>query len=138
MSDCIFCQIAEGKIPSYKIYEDDNYLAFLDIQPFAWGHTLVIPKKHYDWVWDLPTETNQSPNIGEYFAICKKIANHFQKTTNNELVVSHILGVDVQHAHIHLIPQAGEYLGHLGQALEKQRTDLTKDQAKQILEKIAL
>jgi len=131
MSDCIFCQIAEGKIPSYKIYEDEYYLAFLDIQPFSWGHTLVIPKKHYQWVWDIP-------NVGDYFKLCSQIAQHFQKMTNNQLVVSHILGVDVKHAHIHLIPQADDYLNQLGQAIGGSRKKLTEKQAIQIIDQLKL
>lgn len=131
MSDCIFCQIAEGKIPSYKIYEDEYYLAFLDIQPFSWGHTLVIPKKHYQWVWDIP-------NVGDYFKLCSQIAQHFQKMTNNQLVVSHILGVDVKHAHIHLIPKADDYLNQLGQAIGGSRKKLTEKQAIQIIDQLKL
>jgi len=131
MIDCIFCQIAQGKIPAYKIYEDKNYLAFLDIQPFAWGHTLVIPKKHYQWVWDIP-------NVGDYFKLCSQIAQHFQKMTNNKLVVSHILGVDVKHAHIHLIPQANNYLNQLSEAIGGSRKKLTEKQAKQIIDQLKL
>ena len=54
MQECIFCQIVAGKLPSYKVYEDEEFLAFLDIFPKSTGHTLVIPKKHVEWVWDLP------------------------------------------------------------------------------------
>ena len=56
MNDCVFCQIAAGKIPCFKIYEEEGFLAFLDINPWVEGHTLVIPKKHYRWVWDMPEE----------------------------------------------------------------------------------
>ena len=59
--NCIFCKIISGTIPSYKIYEDVNFLAFLDIHPQTPGHAQVIPKNHHRWVWDVP-------NIGEYFA----------------------------------------------------------------------
>ena len=67
--NCIFCKIVEGYIPSYKIYETDNFLAFLDIAQFSEGHTLVIPKTHYRFVWDVP-------NIGEYFQVVQKVAQH--------------------------------------------------------------
>ena len=64
--NCIFCKIVSGDIPSYKIYEDDEYLAFLDIAPFADGHTLVIPKKHYQFVWDVE-------EVGKYIEVAQKI-----------------------------------------------------------------
>jgi histidine triad (HIT) family protein len=97
MNDCIFCKIVKGEIPSYKIYEDDEYLAFLDIFPAVEGYTLVIPKKHYRWVWDVE-------NIGRYFDVCQKISKHFQKVTKDEKIFSMIIGEEVPHAHIRIIP----------------------------------
>lgn len=97
MSDCIFCKIINGEIPSYKIYEDENYLAFLDIFPAVEGYTLVVPKKHYRWVWDVE-------DISGYFAVCKKIAQHYQKVNNHEHVYSMIIGEEVPHAHVRIIP----------------------------------
>lgn len=94
MNKCIFCEIVAGNIPSYKIYEDEKYLAFLDIYPSAEGHTLVIPKKHVDWVWD-------SENLGEYFEVVGRIAKHFREVSK-DIVRSNIDGWQVQHAHIHL------------------------------------
>lgn len=91
---CIFCRIVAGEIPCYKIYEDEKYLAFLDIFPSAEGHTLVIPKKHVDWVWD-------HTNLGEYFEIVGKIAKHYREVSS-DIVRSNIDGWQVQHAHIHL------------------------------------
>lgn len=93
---CIFCKIVNGEIPSYKIHEDEKYLAFLDISQFTRGHTLVIPKKHIHFVWD-------SDNIGEYFSVVTKIANHF-RSLGFTYVDSMIFGRNVAHAHIHLIP----------------------------------
>lgn len=98
MSDCIFCKIVKGEIPCYKIYEDDNFLAFLDIKPVNKGHALVIPKKHYRWVWDVP-------NINEYYEVTGKIANTLKKVFNIEQVVSLVWGDEVPHAHIWLIPR---------------------------------
>ena len=66
MENCIFCKIAEGKTPCYKIYEDKDFLAFLDIKPLRKGHALIIPKKHYRWVYDVP-------NFSEYFEVVKKV-----------------------------------------------------------------
>ena len=68
MENCVFCKIVQGKIPSHKVYEDDNFLAFLDIDPRAPGHVQVIPKKHYRWVWDVPS-------VGAYFEIVRVILN---------------------------------------------------------------
>ena len=65
MLNCIFCKIINKEIPCTKIYEDENFLAFLDINPLSPGHTQIIPKKHYRWVWDIE-------NIGEYFEVVKK------------------------------------------------------------------
>ena len=98
--DCIFCKIVDGKIPAYKVYENDNFLAFLDINPKSAGHTQVIPKKHYRWVWDLPVDKQMSPNIGEYFEITKKIAKAQQKAFGDEMIRSQIFGDEVPHAHI--------------------------------------
>ncbi|MBU0618799.1 HIT domain-containing protein [Patescibacteria group bacterium] len=132
MSDCIFCKIVAGEIPSFKIYENQDYLAFLDIFPFSWGHTLVIPKKHYPWVWEVK-------NIGEYFQVCQKIAQHYQKTLNQKLVISHVYGEDIPHAHIHLIPNVKNYMGKLNERLgDLRQSQLQPEQAKKILEKLRL
>ena len=96
MTDCIFCKIVAGEIPCYKIYEDENYLAFLDIFPSTEGHTLVVPKKHVDWVWDYP-------NLGEYFEVVGKIARHHRDVVK-EGVRENIFGWNVLHAHIHIKP----------------------------------
>jgi histidine triad (HIT) family protein len=95
MDNCIFCKIVKGEIPSYKIYEDINYLAFLDISHFTDGHTLVIPKKHHQFVWDV--------NDPGYFEVCNKIANHY-KNLGFKYVDSMVFGRMIAHAHIHLIP----------------------------------
>ena len=102
--DCIFCKIVQGELPCYKIYEDENFLAILDIFPLASGHTLVIPKKHYRWVWDLPTGRQVSGNIGDYFEVCQKVANHYRKVSGEETVLSLVIGEQVPHPHVHLIP----------------------------------
>ena len=97
MQDCIFCKIVLGEIPAHKIYEDDQYLAFLDIHPQSAGHVQVIPKKHYRWVWDVPT-------VGEYFEVVRKIAKAEQKAFGNETVFSKIMGDEVPHAHVWIFP----------------------------------
>ncbi|MCX6747369.1 MAG: HIT domain-containing protein [Candidatus Nomurabacteria bacterium] len=95
---CIFCKIVKGEIPSTKVYEDDNFLAFLDIRPLGPGHTQVIPKKHYRYVWE-------TPNAGEYFEIVKKIALAQKKAFNADIVRSQIYGEEVHHAHIWVWPE---------------------------------
>ncbi|MDP9249341.1 MAG: HIT domain-containing protein, partial [bacterium] len=64
--ECIFCKIVKGEVPAIKVYEDENFLAFLDIRPMGPGHTQVIPKKHYRFVWDLPAQAGVPGNTGEY------------------------------------------------------------------------
>lgn len=98
-SNCIFCKIIKGEIPSHKVYEDENFLAFLDINPQSPGHTQVVPKKHYRWVWD-------TPNVGEYFEVVKKIALAQRKAFNTDFVLSKIVGDEVEHAHIWIFPNS--------------------------------
>ena len=97
MTDCIFCKIVAGEMPSYKIYEDEKYLAFLDIFPKTSAQVLVIPKEHVEWVWDAPA-------IGEYFEVVGKIARHIREVNNGEAVRSMIFGWQVPHAHIQIRP----------------------------------
>jgi len=105
--DCIFCKIAQGEIPSYKVYEDNDFLAFLDINPFSRGHTLLIPKKHAKWIWDL--DENDYSNL---MNTVKKIARAMQKKFNTEWIVEGVAGIDVPHAHVHIIPRKiGDGLG---------------------------
>lgn len=105
--DCIFCKIVAGDIPAYKIYEDEQVLAFLDITPVNPGHTLVIPKKHYDNFIDLP-----EVEAGEIIGIIKKIslavlagvgAQGFNLNLNNGAVAGQV----VNHIHWHIIPRFG-------------------------------
>jgi len=98
MDDCIFCKIIKGDIPSHKVYEDDDFFAFLDIRPLNPGHTLVIPKKHFRWVWDVS-------NIGDYYKVVGKIANAIKKAFKTDYVVSLVFGEEVPHAHVWLIPR---------------------------------
>ena len=98
-SDCIFCKIAKGEIPAYKVYEDDNFLAFLDINPQSPGHVQVISKGHYRWVWDVP-------NVGEYFEVVRKIAKAQQKAFDTDWILEKIVGEDIYHAHIWVYPNS--------------------------------
>lgn len=97
MADCVFCKIARKEIPAEMVYEDEHFLAFLDIHPQSPGHTQVIPKEHYRFVWDVP-------NAGAYFEIARKIALAQRKAFITEWVVSRIIGDEVPHAHIWVLP----------------------------------
>ena len=99
----IFSRIVNGEIPSYKVAEDENYFAFLDIFPVAKGHTLVIPKKEVDYLFELDNETY----IGlQLFA--KKVAVGLKKAIPCQKVGVLVLGLEVPHAHIHLVPMQTE------------------------------
>ena len=97
MIECVFCKIVAKQIPAHIIYEDNDFLAFLDISPRSAGHTQIIPKKHFRWVWDVP-------NGGAYFEVAKKIAKAQQKAFKVELVRSQIFGEEIPHAHIWVWP----------------------------------
>ncbi|OHA17314.1 MAG: hypothetical protein A3C79_03280 [Candidatus Taylorbacteria bacterium RIFCSPHIGHO2_02_FULL_45_28] len=97
MKDCIFCKIIAKEIPADIVYENQDFMAFLSIDPFSPGHTLVIPKKHYRWVWDVP-------NVGDYFEIARKIALAQKKAYKQEEIWSKIIGEEVPHAHIWVFP----------------------------------
>jgi len=107
MKDCIFCKIANKEIPAHIVYEDENFMAFLDSSPQSPGHCQIIPKKHYRWVWDLPAGRQVSPNIGEYFEIARKIALAEREAFGTEWILSKIIGDEVPHAHIWVFPANG-------------------------------
>ena len=98
MDDCIFCKIVRGEIPAYKVYEDDLFLGFLDIKPLNPGNSLLIPKKHYRWV-------NDVPEFGQYWQAAQKIALASQKVVNADYISYLTLGMEVHHAHIRIIPR---------------------------------
>lgn len=132
MKDCIFCKIVKGELPCYKIYENENFVAFLDVFPFCKGHTLVIPKKHYQWVWEVEKG-------GKYFEICQKIAKHFQIVSRNNLVTSIILGEEVPHAHIHLLPNLdGKVLRKTVNIALLKREKVDDSEAKELVKKLRL
>ena len=96
---CIFCKIIKGEAPAYKVYEDDKFLAILSIFPVSPGHTLIIPKDHYRWVWDVT-------NAGQYFEVVKKIALAQQKAFDTDFILSKIIGEEAHHAHIWVFPNS--------------------------------
>lgn len=100
----IFSKIISGDIPSYKIAEDEKFYAFLDINPLAKGHTLVVPKIEIDYIFDIEDEL-----IKEFFEFSKKIALAIEKVIPCKRIGVAVLGLEVPHAHIHLIPINGIY-----------------------------
>jgi histidine triad (HIT) family protein len=95
----IFTRIVNGEIPCYKVAEDENYLAFLDINPLRAGHTLVIPKQETDYVFDLNDE-----ELAGLMVFSKKVAKGIRSAFPCKKVGVAILGLDVPHAHVHLVP----------------------------------
>ncbi|NOR75669.1 MAG: HIT domain-containing protein [Draconibacterium sp.] len=99
----IFTKIVNGEIPAYKVAEDENYLAFLDIFPVAKGHVLVIPKKEVDYIFDLEDEIYTGLQL-----FAKKVALGLKKAIQCKKVGVLVLGLEVPHAHIHLVPMQNE------------------------------
>lgn len=124
----IFSLIAAGQIPSYKIAEDENYYAFLDINPLAKGHTLVIPKKEVDYIFDLDDQT-----YAGLWAFAKKVAAGIKTAIPCKRVGVAVLGMEVPHAHIHLVPLQTE--GDLN--FRNKKLSLTPEEFNEIAKKIA-
>lgn len=93
----IFKKIIDGEIPCYKVYENETFLVFLDIFPEAPGHTLIIPKSEYRWVWDVEP-------YDEYWQLARKLTQALRKVFDTDWIISKVVGDEVPHAHIHLIP----------------------------------
>lgn len=126
--ECIFCKIAAGEIPSYAVYENKNFKAFLDIWPLNKGHVLVIPKKHYRWVWDVQ-------NIGKYYEVVGLVANALRRAFATEWVTSVVIGEEVKHAHVWLVPRfKGD--GHGASLNFSKRKKLTASKMKDIQKQI--
>ena len=95
----IFSKIISGEIPSYKIAENEKFFAFLDIMPLAVGHTLVVPKKEIDYIFDLPENL-----LAEMMVFSKNVAKRIEKSIECDRIGVSVIGLEVPHAHIHLIP----------------------------------
>lgn len=123
----IFTKIAQGEIPSYKVAEDENYYAFLDINPLAKGHTLVIPKREEDYFFDLSDE-----ELAGMIKFAKRIAQKQKEVFGCKKVATIVLGLEVPHAHIHLIPMNNE----ADVDFRKPKLQLTPEEFAQIAESI--
>ncbi len=105
MQDCIFCKIVAGEIPSFKVYEDNDVLAFLDIKPATKGHTLVIPKQHFENVFDVSEEALQKVAV-----VAKKLSAKIKNVLSADGIRlsqsnGKAAGQDVMHFHLHIIPR---------------------------------
>lgn len=123
----IFSKIAAGEIPSYKCAESDKFYAFLDISPVAKGHTLVIPRKEIDYIFDMSDE-----ELAEFEVFAKKVATALRNAIPCKKVAQVVLGLEVPHAHIHLIPMNSE----ADVNFSKPHLKLTEDEMKGIADKI--
>ena len=120
----IFSKIVAGEIPCYKIYEDETCLAFLDINPEEKGHTLVIPKIEVDKIYDLDDET-----YTHLFAVAKKLMKNMDEKLGTRTLMK-VIGVDVPHAHIHLIPFNANHKEGETLTLEQAEFEAIKDTLK--------
>jgi histidine triad (HIT) family protein len=123
----IFSKIATGEIPSYKCAESEKFYAFLDINPLVKGHTLVIPRREVDYIFDMDDD-----EIAEFQVFAKKVALAIKKAFPCKKVAEVVLGLEVPHAHIHLIPMQSE--GDVD--FRKEKLKLSEDEFKDIANKI--
>ena len=123
----IFSKIAAGEIPSYKCAESDKFYAFLDINPVAKGHTLVIPRREVDYIYDMDDD-----ELAEYQVFAKRVAVALKKAFPCKKVAQVVLGLEVPHAHIHLIPMNSE----ADVDFRKEKLKLTEEEFKSIAEAI--
>ena len=123
----IFSKIVAGEIPSYKCAENEKFYAFLDISPLTKGHTLVIPKKEVDYIFDMEDE-----DIAEFQVFAKRVAKAIKAAFPCKKVAQVVLGLEVPHAHIHLIPMQSE----ADVDFRKENLKLEADEMKEIAEKI--
>ena len=124
----IFSRIVKGEIPCYKVAENDNFLAFLDINPLAKGHTLVIPKLELDYIFDLPEDL-----FSQMWIFAQKVAKAVDATIPSKRVGVAVIGLEVPHAHIHLVPINGIY----DIDFTKEKIKLTQEEFAEIAQHIA-
>ena len=125
--ESIFSKIVSGEIPSHKIAENDNYYAFLDINPLAIGHTLVIPKIETDYIFDIEDE-----QLGGLIVFAKKVGKAVESVINCKRIGVTVIGLEVPHAHIHLIPLNTLY----DMDFKQPKLSFTNDELAQTAEKI--
>lgn len=124
----IFSRIINGEIPCYKIAEDENYFAFLDINPLVKGHTLVVPKKEIDYLFNVDDNT-----LAGMMVFSKKVAKAIEKVIACQRIGVTVIGLDVPHAHIHLIPLVS---GMTHMNFSNPKLKLSKEEFEEITKKI--
>ena len=132
--DCIFCKIVKGEIPAKIIEKTNKSLAFMDAFPLAIGHSLVIPKNHYEKMQEIPPEEN-----AELFETVRKVLSKVDKLTNSTLVALHNgkdSGQEIPHVHIHLIPRSKEDSAGPVHSMFKNRPKLSDKEFNELLEKL--
>jgi len=123
----IFSKIVAGEIPCYKVAENEKFLAFLDINPLAEGHTLVIPKQEIDYIFDIPDAM-----LGEMMIFAKQVAKAIEKAVPCKRIGIAVIGLEVPHAHIHLIP-----INHVGDIdFSRKKLSFTTEEFTLTLQKI--
>ena len=125
----IFSRIIAGEIPSYKVAEDDRYYAFLDINPLTKGHTLIVPKQEVDYIFDIDDET-----LSGMMIFAKRIAKQIKEKIDCKRVAVVVLGLEVPHAHIHLIPIQSEK----DVDFHREKLALTPEEFKNIAKEISI
>ncbi len=130
MVDCLFCNIIGGSIPSYKVFENDLFLGFLDVYPKVKGHTLIIPKKHHRWVYDVP-------EFGEYWEAALLATKAIKRALKPEWVSYFTYGA-VPHAHIHIMPRYEKMSADIPESamLPHKTLQFTKEEFSKIAAKI--
>lgn len=128
MEETIFTKIVKGEIPCYKIAEDERFFAFLDISPLAKGHTLVITKQQNDYIFDLDDDT-----LGDMMVFAKKVAKAMKQVLPCQRIGVAVIGIDVPHNHIHLVPING--VGDLD--FKAPRVQLSKEEFAETAAKIS-
>lgn len=123
----IFKKIIDGELPAYKVAENNEFLAFLDISPLVEGHTLVIPKKETDFIFDIAND-----ELGRFMQFAKIVANKMNAVFDCKRIGVSVIGLEVPHAHIHLIPING--VGDMD--FNKEKLSLSKEKMEEIAKKI--
>ena len=127
MQDSIFTKIINKELPCYKIAENNNFMAFLDIVPLKKGHTLVVPKIQVDYIYDLPDKV-----LSDLFIFSKKIAKKIESVIDCKRIGVAVIGLEVPHAHVHLVP-----INEISDMnFQNQRIELNKDDFQNIRDKI--
>ena len=124
----LFTRIINGEIPCYKIAENDQFIAFLDILPVSKGHTLIVPKKEIDYIFDLPDEELQALNV-----FAKEVARKIQAVIPCKKIGVSVIGLEVPHAHMHLIPINKIH----DMNFEKERLEFTPEEYTELSQKIS-